>query len=364
MAPPQPLTRLLQQGVQTGVFPGAVLFIRHRGRVQFLEAVGHLSTLPQSPSVQPSTVYDLASLTKPLATSSAILLLVQDGVLNLDSSLHSILEETRNASLGTATIKELLCHQSGLPDWRPLYQGFPPVPPADLRSSRQRKAVILEKILDEPRDESPFKRSVYSDLGYIVLGFVVERLTEQPLAGFCRTRIFEPLETKTLGYRPWHAASEENAKGGIAPTEHDPWRGWLLQGEVHDNNAHVLGGVAGHAGLFGSAEDVGKVTGAWLDGYHGQTSLFHPELVRQFVRSQPGTSWGLGWDTPSQPSSSGQWFSPESFGHLGFTGTSIWIDPLRELEVIFLSNRVHPTRDNQAIKTFRPKLHDCIVQNL
>ena len=150
----------------------------------------------------------------------------------------------------------------------------------------------------------------------------------------------------------------------IAPTEDDPWRGRLLHGEVHDGNAAALGGVAGHAGLFGTAQAVGQVTKAWLDSYSGKPSLFQRDVVRQFVKAQPGTSWGLGWDTPSQPSSSGQWFSPESFGHLGFTGTSIWIDPIKELEVIFLSNRVHPTRENQAIKTFRPKLHDVIIWGL
>jgi CubicO group peptidase (beta-lactamase class C family) len=150
----------------------------------------------------------------------------------------------------------------------------------------------------------------------------------------------------------------------IAPSEEDPWRGHLLQGEVHDENAAALGGVAGHAGLFGTAQAVGQVTKAWLDSYSGKPSIFRQDLVSQFVKAQPGTSWGLGWDTPSQPSSSGQWFSPESFGHLGFTGTSIWIDPIKELEVIFLSNRVHPTRENQAIKTFRPKLHDVIIRGL
>jgi CubicO group peptidase (beta-lactamase class C family) len=137
-----------------------------------------------------------------------------------------------------------------------------------------------------------------------------------------------------------------------------------LQGEVHDENAFALGGIAGHAGLFGTAEAVGQVTHAWLEGYKGKPGIYDPHLVKQFVTAQPGTSWALGWDTPSQPSSSGKCFSPESFGHLGFTGTSIWIDPVRELEVIFLSNRVHPTRENQAIKAFRPKLHDAIIQVL
>jgi len=163
------------------------------------------------------------------------------------------------------------------------------------------------------------------------------------LADFARERIFLPLEADnlTFGIHDIHG----DVSGRIAPTEEDPWRGRVLQGEVHDENAAALGGIAGHAGLFGTAQAVGQITKAWLDSFLGKPSIFRQELVSQFVNAQPGTSWALGWDTPSYPSSSGQWFSPQSFGHLGFTGTSIWIDPIRELEVIFLSNRVHPTRE-------------------
>jgi CubicO group peptidase (beta-lactamase class C family) len=202
-------------------------------------------------------------------------------------------------------------------------------------------------ILKEPIHQSSASTSNYSDLGYMVLGFVVERVTGQSLADFTRERIFNLVEASPLAYGTHYIKGAVLDR--IAPSEEDPWRGRLLQGEVHDENAAALGGIAGHAGLFGTAQAVGQITKAWLDSYAGRPSIF---------------SWGLGWDTPSQPSSSGQWFLPESFGHLGFTGTSIWIDPLRELEVIFLANRVHPTRDNQAIKTFRPKLHDLIIQGL
>ena len=217
-------------------------------------------------------------------------------------------------------------------------------------------------ILKEPIDQSSPSTSKYSDLGYMVLGFVVERVTGQSLADFTRERIFNLVEARPLAFGMHHLKGDVLDK--IAPSEEDPWRGRLLQGEVHDENAAALGGIAGHAGLFGTAHAVGQITKAWLDSYEGKPSLFQCDVVKQFVKAQPGTSWGLGWDTPSQPSSSGQWFSPESFGHLGFTGASIWIDPIKELEVIFLSNRVHPSRDNQAIKTFRPKLHDVIIQGL
>lgn len=360
-----PITRLLLEGVQAQVFPGAVLFVRHQGNVRIHQAVGLISGLPNSPPVQPQTIYDLASLTKPLATSSAILLLVQDGLLNLSQPLNDLLEETREFPLGRVVLKDALCHQSGLPAWRPFYQSFPPSPSSDVPSRQDQIQAFLKFILKEPVEAFSPPKSVYSDLSYMVLGFVVERITNQSLADFCQTRIFGPLQATPLGFRG-QALNEEmfSPIGECAPTEQDPWRGRLLQGEVHDENAFVLGGIAGHAGLFGTAEAVGQVTKAWLEGYHGKPGLFDSYLVKQFVTAQPGTSWALGWDTPSQPSSSGQWFSPESFGHLGFTGTSIWIDPIRELEVILLSNRVHPTRDNQAIKAFRPKLHDAIIQGL
>lgn len=346
------------------VFPGAEVFVRHQGHILFHEAVGSLSFLPDSPPVQRDTLYDLASLTKPLSTASAILLLVQDGLIDLDVPLDSLLNESKKHSLGRKTVKDLLCHQSGLPALRPYYLDFSPDSPRDHQEYRQRCTAVLEKILTEPLDETLPRKSVYSDLGYMLLGFLVERVRGQTQAEFCGSRIFDPLQAVPLGFNPGDGHLKEGHRVEIAPTEQDPWRGRLLQGEVHDDNAFALGGMAGHAGLFGTAEAVGQVTKAWLEGYHGKAGIFDGQLVKRFVTAQPKTSWALGWDTPSAPSSSGLWFSRESFGHLGFTGTSIWIDPIRELEVIFLSNRVHPTRDNPAIKAFRPKLHDLIMQEL
>ena len=360
-----PITTLLLQGVRTQVFPGAVLFVRQQGTIRIHQGIGLTSRLPDSPPVHLKTIYDLASLTKPLGTTSAILLLIQEGFLDLDQSLDTVLEETHGFSLGHASVRELLCHRSGLPGWRPYYQSFKAAPPSDSAIRLERVQAFLEKILEEPINRSSPQNSIYSDLGYMLLGFVLERMTNQSLAKFCQNRIFEPLQAIPLGYGGQVVGGGEvGSIIEVAPTEQDPWRGRLVQGEVHDENAAALGGIAGHAGLFGTAEAVGQVTKAWLESFNDKPGLFDCQLVKQFVTAQPGTSWGLGWDTPSQPSSSGQWFSPESFGHLGFTGTSIWIDPTRELEVIFLSNRVHPTRNNDAIKTFRPKLHDLIVQEV
>lgn len=358
-----PITRILCEGIQTGVFPGAVLFARHQGKIRFHQAIGHTSFLPDAFPVQVDTIYDLASLTKPLATASSLLLLVQSERVSLTQTLATILEETKDAPLGQVLLRDLLSHQSGLPAWNPFYQAFPPALPSEPEFRQQRVQAVLEQILKQPIDRISSLTSVYSDLGYMLLGFVVERVTGQSLATFTQDQIFRPLQSSALTFGI-QDRKEEDVLKNIAPTEEDPWRGHLLHGEVHDENAAALGGIAGHAGLFGTAQAVGQVTKSWLDSYTGKPSIFQGDVFRQFVKAQPGTSWGLGWDTPSQPSSSGQWFSPESFGHLGFTGTSIWIDPIRELEVIFLSNRVHPTRENQAIKTFRPKLHDAIIEGL
>ena len=357
-----PITGILREGIRTRVFPGAVLFVRHKGQIRVHQAIGLTSSHPDSPSVQINTIYDLASLTKPLATASSILLLVQEGRVRFTQTLATLLEETKETPWGKVSLRDLLSHQSGFPAWRPFYQSFPPTFSSEPDFRQKRIQAVLEMILKEPMDQSSPLTSKYSDLGYMVLGLVVERVTGQSLADFTRERIFNPVGASPLAFGMHNVKGDVSAH--IAPTEQDPWRGRLLQGEVHDENAAALGGVAGHAGLFGMAQAVGQVTKAWLDSYTGKPGLFQCEVFREFVKAQPGTSWGLGWDTPSQPSSSGQWFSLESFGHLGFTGTSIWIDPVRELEVIFLSNRVHPTRDNQAIKTFRPKLHDVIFQGL
>jgi CubicO group peptidase (beta-lactamase class C family) len=357
-----PITGILLQGTRSRVFPGAVLFVRHKGQIRVHQAIGLMSLLSDALPVQLNSIYDLASLTKPLVTASSLLLLVQEGRLSLTSPLATLLEETEGTLLGQVLLKDLLSHHSGLPAWRPFYQSFPPALPDEPESRQKRIQAVLDMILQESLDHSSLSQSVYSDLGYMILGFVVERVTGQSLAEFSQERIFHLVQASPLAFGIHHG--KDDVSVNIAPTEEDPWRGRVLHGEVHDENAAVFGGIAGHAGLFGTAQAVGQVIKAWLDSYLGKPSIFQQDLVRQFVKAQAGTNWGFGWDTPSQPSSSGQWFSPESFGHLGFTGTSIWIDPVRELEVIFLSNRVHPTRENQAIKTFRPKLHDAIIQGL
>ncbi|HKW86274.1 MAG TPA: serine hydrolase domain-containing protein [Nitrospiraceae bacterium] len=375
MSASDPIASAMQSAVEEGVFPGAVLLVRIRGRVAYHRAFGHAALIPQKEPTGLQTIYDLASLTKPLATATAVLCLVQDGRLSLEDPLHDILEEMKESEIGSATVFHLLNHSSGLPAWRPFYERIAEqdrTDPGFLGSKAARQAV-LDAIRHETLESPIGARSLYSDLGFMLLGLLVERLTASSLAFYCRERVHGPLGAEPLFFIetvtsfPAGPCDPPSNFHSVAATENDPWRGRVLRAEVHDENAYAMGGVAGHAGLFGTASAVLAVSGAWLEGYLGRGSFLSPDLVRHFAVRQDrttGSSWGLGWDTPSAPSSSGSKFSPTSFGHLGYTGTSLWVDPVRELEVVLLSNRVHPTRQNNGIQKFRPLIHDLIYEEL
>ena len=364
----------LRSAVDDGVFPGAVLAVRLRGEVQYLAAAGCLSTQESYTPVQVSTVYDLASLTKPLATTTSILLLIQEGRLHLYDQLRAVLVELKGSAIGEMMVQDLLTHSSGLPGWRPMYEKLQEkegVAPASPGNAQWAKARVLQLIRDEPLVYANGEKSLYSDLGFMLLGFIVERISNMTLDQFSWEKCFRPLGAEPLVFCPLRARGPADSSGytieraRIAPTEFDQWRNRQLQGEVHDENAAALGGVAGHAGLFGTAEAVLAVSGAWLAAYHQRPSILAAHLVRLFttrLSHVPNSSWALGWDTPSMPSSSGSCLSPKSIGHLGYTGTSLWIDPTCELEVVLLSNRVHPTRKNEKIREFRPLIHDLVYR--
>jgi CubicO group peptidase (beta-lactamase class C family) len=371
MSAADPIAGAMQCAVDEGVFPGAVLLVRLRGNIVYHRAFGHAVLLPDPAPASPDTIYDLASLTKPLATASALLCLIQDGQLGLDVSVQEILVELAGSAIGQATVAHLLNHSSGSPAWRPFYERVAEqdrIQPGFLGSDRA-KRLVMQMIRDEALLSPIGTKSIYSDLGFMLLGFLVERVTDRSLASFCRDRIYNRINAEGLFFIGSGGEQVGGPPSGpadfqrIAPTEDDPWRGRLLRAEVHDENAYALGGIAGHSGLFGTAASVAKVTGCWLSAYLGQESPLSPGQVRRFVARQgltPESSWALGWDTPSAPSSSGTRLSPESFGHLGFTGTSVWVDPMAEMEIVLLSNRVHPTRKNEAIRKFRPLIHDVI----
>jgi len=368
MATHQVIQAALQSAVDDGVFPGAQLAVRLRGALQCVAVAGRLSSEPPGLPVQPSTIYDLASLTKPLVTATSVLLLIQRAKVGLEDSVQQVLAELEGMPIGQATVRDLLTHRSGLPGWRPIYEQLEArdIVPGCSGGNQSLGQAALNMIRDEPLIYTRGERSVYSDLGFMLLGFLVERLSGMALDLWCEESIIQPLRADPLMFCPTAGRAQSPIDiSRIAPTEQDKWRNRLLCGEVHDENAAAMAGVAGHAGLFGNAESVLAISGAWLRGYHGGESILDRELVRQFTTRQKSaaqSSWALGWDTPSAPSSSGSHFSERSFGHLGYTGTSLWIDPLCELEVVLLSNRVHPSRRNEKIKVFRPRIHDLVYR--
>lgn len=362
------ILQAFQHAVRDKVFPGAVVLVRYRGTVVVHEAVGVRGEPPDDQPVQRTSVYDLASLTKPLATATAVLCLVQDGRLQVDQSVQHWVEELRGSPFAAVTLRHLLSHSAGLPAWRPYYEWLAPAgaPPRDEAERLQRVHVLLQAIARETVEYRPGSRSLYSDVGFLILGAIVERCAGMSLAACCRQKIYEPLAVSSLGFPGGDDADMAWAAGtAVVPTEWDAWRNRLLCGEVHDENAAALGGIAGHAGLFGTAHAVSRLSAVWLQAVQGRAGVLNAGLAQHFTQRQHGmslSSWGLGWDTPSSPSSSGTLFSSRAFGHVGFTGTSLWVDPSCELEVVILSNRVHPTRMNRAIATFRPRIHDMIYQ--
>jgi len=353
------------RGLREGVFPGAVAAIGHgvpgRRRL-FIRAYGQAALVPSPRPLGEETFFDLASLTKPLVTSLAVLCLIERGLLSLDMPLPRLVEDTVPEEKKTITLARLLGHSSGLPAHRPYFEALRSVP------APERGARLVELILREPLEYRPGSMTVYSDLGFMLLGRIVELKGGMGLATLAHRWLFEPLGLgEHLFFRPLHDLARETAgPAGFAATENCGWRGRILCGEVHDDNAFVLGGVAGHAGLFGDAGGVLALTLALLDQWQGRAT--HPgyanrDLARLLGRQDiASTSWGLGFDTPSEGySSGGRLLSRHSVGHLGFTGTSFWIDPEKETVVVLLTNRVHPDRHREGMRAFRPLFHDAVL---
>ena len=347
------VTPFLQSKVAEGAFPGGVLVVGHDGDVVYTTAVGVYGEDDPTP-VTDSTIYDLASLTKVIGLTTAVMMLVAEGELDLDRPVQYYLPEFRGPGKDAVLVRHLLTHTSGLPAWVPLY----------LQTETREEAI--RSVLETPLEAPAGTRYVYSDLGAITLAQVVERVTRQPLDELLQQRVFGPLGMRHTRYLPpleWLPF--------IAPTERDPWRGRVLRGEVHDENAARLGGVSGHAGLFSNGPDLARFAEWLLDAYHGRLGPRSPaflpaDVVRGFTSKQPGpegSTRALGWDTPTPggPSSAGTRMSPNSFGHTGFTGTSIWIDPEREVFIILLTNRVHPTRENRALLPLRGIVADSVM---
>lgn len=361
---PSRLTRaveILRKGVEDRAFPGAALAAGCRGRLAILTA-GRLAYGGDAAPVQAETIYDLASLTKVVATATAAMILADRALLDIDRPVAAHLPDfvppfaLASGPLWNAreqvTVRHLLAHTSGLPAYEKFF----------LRA--RKKSHVIEEALALPLEEPPGRKTVYSDVGFILLGEILEQVAREPLDAFCRREVFEPLGMQSTCFNP-----SPELQLRIAPTEQDDlFRKRLIWGEVQDENAWVMGGVAGHAGLFGTAADLAAFCQMMLEeGKAGGKQLIQSGTIREFTRAWPaqdGPPRGLGWDKPSEPSSSGRYFSPASYGHLGYTGTSIWIDPEKQLFVILLTNRIHPSRTNEAIKQIRPALHDAVVEAL
>lgn len=362
------LVWMMDAAVAGGVFPGGALLVSVGGRRVHVSFHGRRSLEPPGGPVDAATCFDLASLTKVLATTPLALLSIQRGRLALDERVHRILPACVGAGREAITVQMLLDHSSGLPAWRPYYRQV--VSEADgtwVATAAGRDAVRRMASAEVPEVE-PGSRSLYSDLGFILLDWILEQINGRPTDTLFAEWLAGPLSLASLFFvdlkAPDRAARARQGRA-FAATERCPWRGRTLLGEVHDDNAYAMGGVSGQAGLFGTIQDVAAVADAWLNSYLHEGGVFESRLVQEFWRKSalPGSTRGLGFDTPSpQASQAGGRFGPRTVGHLGFTGTSLWIDPDRELIAVLLTNRVHPTRQNDAIKRFRPALHERIAE--
>ncbi len=340
----------MADAVEQKAFPGAAAAVTQRGKLIALNAFGRFTYDAASAPVGPDNIFDLASLTKVVATTSMAMILYERGLLDLEMPVVGILPEFRGEDprRTTITIRQLLAHSSGLPAYERLF----------LRAKS--KDELLQEAFSVPLKNDPGTHAEYSDVGFILLGMALERLAGESIDRFCQREIFGPLGMTHTAFKP-----PSGWKSQIVPTADDrTFRKRIIQGEVQDENASVMGGVAPHAGLFSTASDLATFANAMLNG---GAPIVRPETLALFTRregSPSRTSRALGWDTPSNPSQSGKYFSAASFGHLGYTGTSLWIDPARQISITLLTNRTWPDCANQAIKEVRPAFHDAVIEAL
>jgi serine-type D-Ala-D-Ala carboxypeptidase len=345
---------ILTKAIADHAFPTCSLAVTLSGELVAYKALGRFTYDPVSSEATTASFFDLASLTKVLATTTMAMILYQRGLLDLEAPVTAIVPEfagqlaDEDERRRKITLRMLLAHSSGLPAYEKLF----------LRAKTRKD--LLQAAFATHLTTGPGMRTSYSDIGFIILGVVLERLADEALDAFCQREIFGPLGMTHTTFNPAAALKES-----IPPTADDrTFRLRIIQGEIQDENASVLGGVAGHAGLFSTAEDLALFAHTMLNGGY---PILRPETVALFSRRESapeGTSRALGWDTPSSPSQSGKYFSPHSFGHLGYTGTSLWIDQERQLSVTLLTNRTWPDCQNQAIKKVRPAIHDAVMEAL
>lgn len=341
------LDSIVAVGLSEHAAPGATLAVGRYGRLVHLKAYGRLDTAIASSPVDVNTIYDMASLTKVIATTTAATILEEQGQLDLDRPVASYLPEFNASDKAGITMRMVMTHRGGLEAFAALYKTF---------SGREQ---YLQQINLRPLKSVPGTEMVYSDWDMILTQLVIEKITGRQLDRFVDEKVFRPLGMKSTMFTP-----DSSLKSRIAPTEIDTARGGLVWGKVHDENANAMGGVAGHAGLFSTAPDLAVFAQMLLNGgiYDGVRIVKASTVARWTAPQTRGSSRALGWDTPSKNSSAGHYFSPKSFGHTGFTGTSIWIDPTRDLFVILLTNRVDPTRENTRVFALRRAVADAVQE--
>lgn len=342
---PARVDSILTVALAEGVGSGAAVAVGRHGRLVHIAGHGLTKLGADAARVTDSTLFDLASLTKVVATTTAAMILEEEGRLQLDRPVAFYLPELTDSAKAPITVRMLLTHQGGLEAYAQLYL-----------SMRGRDA-YLRAINERPLRHEPGTQTVYSDWDMVLLQLVVERITGQTLDAFVTERVFRPLGMRDTEFSPVRAPLAR-----VAAASEDRMRGGLIHGEVHDGNAWAIGGVAGHAGLFSSARDLAVFAQMLLNGgWYGDTRILRPETIARWTAPQgPGASRALGWDTPSGRSSAGRFFGPRSFGHTGFTGTSLWVDPERGLFVVLLTNRVHLGNENPRHVPLRRDLADAV----
>lgn len=349
---------IILEGVIERAFPAASVEVGRRDGPVWRRAFGALTYDQDAPDATAETIFDLASLTKVVSTATLLMRKIDDGALSLDDPVREWMPEWRGADRAAVTIRDLLAHASGLPAYLPFFR--------DHTGRAEFEAAICRM----PLEYSPGTQSIYSDLGFMLLGFILEDLYASPSRAVGR---LDPTATLASQFRalaslvtsePLTFNPSRAWRPHTAPTEVEAWRGRLLVGEVHDENAWALGGAAGHAGLFGTAAAVGAFARAVLQTIAGEPVLAQPATFLEFIRRTrvPGSSRALGWDTMRPTSSCGTRLSTSAIGHTGFTGTSLWIDWERDLYIVLLTNRVHPTRENDRIRRIRPAFHDAVFE--
>jgi serine-type D-Ala-D-Ala carboxypeptidase len=342
---------IVDNAIENKAFPGAVILIWKDGNTIYEKAFGNYTYDPESQKVYTYTLYDLASLTKVIATTTATMICFDRKLFSLDDKVTKYIPQFGVNGKENIKIKNLLLHNSGLPAWKKFY------------GRNLKYEDVLNEIFESTLEYKTGDKTVYSDLGIITLGKIIEKVTGTSLDVFCNNEIFVPLKMNSTFFIP-----NDSTKKLCAPTETDNyWRMKTLQGEVHDETSAMLNGVAGHAGLFSTTSDISKLMSVLMNkGKLNDQQFIKQSTVELFTKRYSDESTrALGWDTKSDSgSSAGKYFSKNSFGHTGFTGTSVWSDPERNLFVVFLTNRVYPTRDNTKIFKVRPQLHNTIIKCL